>query len=131
MALCAISTATAQQKVLSLKECLEVGLQQNYDIRIVRNDERISSNNATAANAGMLPSLELSSGYSGSADRTEVTPRVGDKMVDEASYDQTLDVGVSLNWTLFDGMRVQTNLKSCESWSRWVSCKLDLRLRIL
>ena len=128
MALCAISTATAQQKVLSLKECLEVGLQQNYDIRIVRNDERISSNNATAANAGMLPSLELSSGYSGSADRTEVTPRVGDKMVDEASYDQTLDVGVSLNWTLFDGMRVQTNLKKLRELEQMG--KLQTRLTI-
>ena len=103
--------AMAQQKVLSLKECLETGLEQNYDIRIVRNDERISSNNATVANAGMLPSLSLSSGYTGTAKSTETTLREGGSTVDEASYDQTLDVGLSLNWTLFDGMRVQTNLK--------------------
>ena len=57
LALCTITPIMAQQKVLSLKECLEVGLKQNYDILIVRNDERIRSNNATAANAGMLPSL--------------------------------------------------------------------------
>jgi outer membrane protein TolC len=67
--------AMAQQKVLSLKECLEMGLEQNYDIRIVRNDERISSNNATVANAGMLPSLSLSSGYTGTAKSTETTLR--------------------------------------------------------
>ena len=50
MTLGTLLPAMAQQKVLSLKECLETGLEQNYDIRIVRNDERISSNNATVAN---------------------------------------------------------------------------------
>ncbi|MBR2399981.1 MAG: TolC family protein, partial [Alistipes sp.] len=128
LTLFAVSATTAQQKVISLKECLEVGLEQNYDIRIVRNDERISSNNATVANAGMLPSLSLSSGYAGSADRTEITPREGDKIVNEASYDQTLDVGVSLNWTLFDGMSVRTNLKKLRELEQMG--KLKTRLTI-
>lgn len=128
LALCTITPIMAQQKVLSLKECLEVGLKQNYDILIVRNDERISSNNATAANAGMLPSLGLSAGYAGSADRTETTPREGEKMVDEASYDQTFDVGLSLNWTLFDGMRVRTNLKKLRELEQMG--KLQTRLTI-
>ena len=128
LTLFAVSATTAQHKVISLKECLEVGLEQNYDIRIVRNDERISSNNATVANAGMLPSLSLSSGYAGSADRTEITPREGDKIVNEASYDQTLDVGVSLNWTLFDGMSVRTNLKKLRELEQMG--KLKTRLTI-
>ena len=128
MALCALTPAVAQQKVLSLKECLETGLQQNYDIRIVRNDERISSNNATIANAGMLPSLSLSSGYSGATDRTETTLREGGSTVDNSGFDQSLDVGVSLNWTLFDGMRVQTNLKKLRELEQMG--KLKTRLTI-
>ncbi|MBR2628859.1 MAG: TolC family protein, partial [Alistipes sp.] len=102
-------SANAQERVLSLKECLETGLQQNYDILIERNAQRISDNNATAANAGMLPTLGLTAGYMGSADRTETTPVEGDKMVDNAAFDQTVDVGLSLNWTLFDGMRLRAN----------------------
>ncbi len=102
-------SANAQEKVLSLRECLETGLQQNYDILIERNLQRISDNNATAANAGMLPTLGLTAGYMGSADRTETTPVEGDKMVDNAAFDQTVDVGLSLNWTLFDGMRLRAN----------------------
>lgn len=102
-------TANAQEKVLSLEECLETGLRQNYDILIERNQQRISDNNATAANAGMLPTLDLSAGYRGVADRTDTTPREGDKVTDGASYDQTIDVGLSLNWTLFDGMRIRAN----------------------
>lgn len=102
-------SANAQEKLLSLRECLETGLQQNYDILIERNLQRISDNNATAANAGMLPTLGLTAGYMGSADRTETTPVEGDKMVDNAAFDQTVDVGLSLNWTLFDGMRLRAN----------------------
>ena len=128
LTLCAIAGASAQQKVLSLKECLEVGLEQNYDIRIVRNDERISSNNATVANAGMLPALDLSSGYSGATDRTEITPRVGDKVVNNSGFDQTLDVGVSLNWTLFNGMSVVTKLKKLRELEQMG--KLKTRLTI-
>ena len=50
---------------LTLRKCLEIGLEQNYDVRIVRNEERISDNDATAGNAGMLPEIGLSAGYSG------------------------------------------------------------------
>lgn len=95
------ANVAAQQNIISLKECLETGLKQNYDILISRNEQRISENNATAANAGMLPTLALSAGYMTSADRTDTTPREGDKVVDAAAFDQTVDVGLSLNWTLF------------------------------
>ena len=101
--------ADAQEKILSLKECLETGLEQNYDILIERNAQRISDNNASAANAGMLPTLGLSAGYMGSADKTTTTPVEGDRIVDAAAFDQTVDVGLSLNWTLFEGMRVRAN----------------------
>ena len=103
------ANVAAQQNIISLKECLETGLKQNYDILISRNEQRISENNATAANAGMLPTLALSAGYMTSADRTDTTPREGDKVVDAAAFDQTVDVGLSLNWTLFNGMSVRAN----------------------
>ena len=47
-----VSTAKAQQ-VLTLKECLEEGLQNNYSLRIVHNEEQISKNNATLGNAAI------------------------------------------------------------------------------
>lgn len=50
----------------TLKKCLEEGLANNYSIRITRNEEQVSHNNATLANAGYLPTLDLSAGYSGS-----------------------------------------------------------------
>ena len=104
----------AAQKALSLKECLELGLQQNYDLLIVRNKQQIADNNASLANAGMLPTLDLSAGYSGSIDQTHTTTRQGESLTNNGAYDQAMDVGVSLGWTIFDGFRLSTSYKKLQ-----------------
>ena len=63
-----LSLGAAAQELQTLREYLEAGLERNYDIRIIRNEERISDNNATAANAGKLPTIDLSAGYTGRLD---------------------------------------------------------------
>ena len=102
------------QKVLSLKDCLEIGLQNNYDLLIVRNEQQIADNNATLANAGMLPTVDLSAGYSGSAKGTTTYPREGESYTTDAAYDQVVDLGVSLGWTVFNGFKMQTNYKKLQ-----------------
>ena len=83
---------------LTLRKCLEIGLEQNYDVRIVRNEERVSDNNATAGNAGMLPTVDLSAGYTGTLDNDRtVTPRNGDATTETGVYDQTANVGLAVN----------------------------------
>ena len=42
--------STYAQYPYTLKKCLEEGLANNYSIRITRNEEQISHNNATLAN---------------------------------------------------------------------------------
>ena len=102
----------AENEPLTLRRCLEIGLERNYDVRIVRNDERISDNNATAANAGMLPTVDLSAGYTGTWDNNRSTTlRDGGESSETNVYDQTASVGVAVNWTLFDGFRIRTNYK--------------------
>ena len=87
---------------LTLRKCLEIGLEQNYDVRIVRNEERVSDNNATAGNAGMLPTVDLSAGYTGTLDNDRtVTPRNGDATTETGVYDQTANVGQAVKSALF------------------------------
>ena len=109
----AVGAAAAQEcgEPMTLQRCLELGLEQNYDVRIIRNEQRISDNDATAANAGMLPSVDLTAGYSGALDNERTTPREGDAVTENGIYDQTFDAGVAVNWTLFDGFRIRTNFK--------------------
>ena len=53
--ICCASVNLYAQQHYTLKSCLETGLEKNYSIRMVRNEEQISKNNATIANAGYLP----------------------------------------------------------------------------
>ncbi len=94
----------------TLKSCLEQGLLNNYSLRIVRNEEQVSKNNATPGNAGFLPTLDLSAGYKGSIDNTETKARAtGETTKDNGVFDQTLDAGINLNWTIFDGFNITAN----------------------
>ena len=106
---CAAGSLSAQQHY-TLKSCLETGLEKNYSIRMVRNEEQISKNNVTLGNAGYLPTLDLSAGFSGNVNDTETETRsTGEKTKTSGVFDKTLNAGLNLSWTIFDGFKIQAN----------------------
>ena len=114
---CAAGNLLAQH--YTLKSCLETGLEKNYSIRLVRNQEQISKNNATIANAGYLPTLDLSAKYSGTVDNTETKARAtGETTTTDRVFDQTINAGLNLNWTLFDGFKIQANYSRLKELER-------------
>lgn len=116
---CTVAIATAQPPVYTLKDCLEEGLLNNYSLRITRNQERISKNNATLANAGALPTLDLSAGYSGSLTDTETKLRAtGTVNQENSAFDQTIDAGLNLAWTVFDGFNITATYQQLKELER-------------
>ena len=70
------SGAWAQETMIgSLPKFIKTGLKNNYDLRIVRNEERMADNNANLANAGYLPTLSATAGYDGSSMNTDTKSR--------------------------------------------------------
>lgn len=111
------SVLSAQQ--LSLRSCLEQGLKNNYGLQIVKGNERIAGANATKANAGYLPNVSASAGYSGSLDeRTTKARGTGEKTVSHGVLDQSMTAGVFAEWTVFDGYKIQTNYKRLQELKR-------------
>lgn len=96
------------QEIYNLKKVLETGLENNYDIRIIRNEQQISDNNATIGNAGYLPTLDLSAGYSGTLNDTEQKLNDGSSTKNNGVFNQGANLGLNLNWTIFDGFSIQT-----------------------
>ena len=97
---------------LTLQECLTRGLENNYAIRMVKNRQQVSDNNATVANAGLLPTVDVSASYGGNLQTTRSTSRTTDVTTTERNaLDGTLDAGIDLNWTIFDGFSIWSNYK--------------------
>ncbi len=94
---------------LSLEDCLNIGLERNFDLRIVRNEEIIARNNATRGNAGQLPSIALNGGYSGTAYSNDYTWANDSTSGTAASYNGTLNAAITAEWTLFNGFSIQSN----------------------
>jgi outer membrane protein TolC len=103
--------AANAQEVFDLKRCLETGLEQNYDIRIIHNEQAISDNNVTPGNAGFLPSVDLSAGYSGALNNTNSKYSDDTSVKNAGILNQGANVGLNMAWTVFDGFSMQTNYK--------------------
>ncbi len=107
--LCNLSS-TAQSIDNTLKSCLERGLQNNYSLRIIHNDENIARNNSNMANAGLLPSIEATAGYATTLDNSDTTPRDGSGTTSQRGIsDNTLRASIDLQWTIFDGFKMQAD----------------------
>ncbi|MBR6539026.1 MAG: TolC family protein, partial [Bacteroides sp.] len=117
--LCGTEIYAQEVATYTLKSCLEKGLVNNYSLQVVRNTEQVAHNNATLANAGYLPSLDLSAGYSGNIDNTESKVRAtGETIEENGVFNQTLDARLSLNWTIFDGFNIQANYQRLKELER-------------
>lgn len=116
--LCA-ATLPMSAQTITLKECLERGLEKNYSILITRGKEQIAHNNATRANAGYLPTLDFSGGYdlAGSNSTGEIAGS-GATEKKSSAPDHTARVSVDLNWTLFDGFKATTTYKQLKEMER-------------
>ena len=125
----AILSSSLQAQILTLKECIEKGLKNNYSLRISRNEEQIAHNNATIANAGYLPSLDMNAGYG--ADLTSSSGKLratGETQSSYNSLDQSLNAGVNLNWTIFDGFKISTTYEQLKELEKMGETNTRLEL---
>lgn len=101
------ATTLNAQDIFSLKRCIEIGLENNYSIRIIRNEQLISDNNATIGNAGYLPTVDLSGGFNGTINNTRDERKDGTVETASGVNSETATAGITVNWTIFDGFGIQ------------------------
>jgi outer membrane protein TolC len=116
------------QEIYDLKRCLETGLERNYEIRIIRNEQQISNNNATIGNAGFLPTLDISAGYSGSLNEREDNNADGTSVRINNKFDRGANIGLNLSWTVFDGFRMQAEYERLKQFKQMgeISTRLSI-----
>jgi outer membrane protein TolC len=112
------STFAAAQ-TMTLKECLEKGVNNSYQIRLVKISEEKAANNDSWSYAGGMPSVNISGGYSGSVSNSDVTlASDGSTVSNRDVFDQTLNASVRADWTLFEGFSIQATRNLLEEMHR-------------
>ena len=103
----------------TLSQCLKKGLENNYSLRITRNQEEVAHNNATLANAGYLPTIDLGAGYNGSLNGNDTKVRAtGETEQSRSNFDNNISAGVDVNWTIFNGFKTKTTYRQLQEMEK-------------
>ncbi len=97
--------ASFTQPLMTAEDAIMLGLKNNFDIQIARNQEEIAQNNNGKALSGFLPTLDASANlnYTESEQETNSPFSFGN------SKTQRKGGQLNLNWTLFDGFSMFVN----------------------
>lgn len=90
------------QEQMTVEDAINLGLKNNYDIRIARNDAEIALNDKGKGIAGFLPVIDASNAL-----RYFSTNRItGSPLSFSESVTRIVGGQITLNWTLFDGFKM-------------------------
>ena len=96
------------QEIYDLGRCIVTGLEQNYSVKVARNQEVISNNNYSRGNAGFLPTVTTTNRYGGNVISTTQNMNDGSQRKSSGIYNAPGSAGLNLDMTLFRGFNVQT-----------------------
>lgn len=99
--------ASSQQK-LGLNESIQIGLENNYSIKIAKNQQALSSESRKAGLSVILPKVDANAGLNQSINDTRQVFVTGGINERDAAKTTTQNANVLLTWTLFDGMKMFT-----------------------
>lgn len=98
--------ATNAQEVLTVEEAVAIALENNYDIKLAANDLKIDEENVSLANAGILPNIGGNFNQDNRIQDSRQVRTDGTIQELDGALNNSLNYGVSLGWTIFDGFRM-------------------------
>ena len=122
--LCAVN-ANAQQ-VLTLESAVKIALENNYEIKIATNNLTIQKTNVAIGNAGMLPTITATVLDNNSIQNSSQTRQDGTVTELDNAKNNSLNYGVGLNWTIFDGLRMFARMDQLKELQKLGEAQLKL-----
>ena len=96
----------SSQDNLSLKEAIQLGLKQNFDILISQKELKINKITNNWTNAGALPTINLSSRAEQNISDQSDNPT---SFIQETLKSEAIIGSANLSWTLFNGFAIRAN----------------------
>jgi len=116
------------QEKLTLQEAISIALQNNYDIRLIKNETQIAKNNANLGNAGILPIAAATFNTGGSRQNTVQTQASGTERRINGARNSNMGYGVGLDWTIFDGFSMFANYERLKVLQQQGEKNADLQI---
>lgn len=107
-----ISINGIAQDNLSLSDAIQRGLEQNYDIKIERKNVDIAQNNNAWGEAGRYPTISLNLNQNNSL--TDNIKTASPFQLQDQTISNSLNPTVNLNWTLFNGFKINISKSRLE-----------------
>ncbi len=98
------------QEVLTIENALKIALENNFEIKMASNNLDIDKTNVAVGNAGMLPKLTANLVDSNSIQNSTQTRQDGTVTALDNAKNNSLNYGVGLDWTVFDGFKMFAKL---------------------
>ena len=98
------------QEVLTIENAVKIALENNYEIKISKNNLRIEQSNVSIGNAGILPVLSANIVDTNSLQNSSQTLQNGNVNTLDNAKNNRISYGVNLDWTIFDGFRMFARL---------------------
>ncbi|HNP53811.1 MAG TPA: TolC family protein [Ferruginibacter sp.] len=96
------------QQVLKLEEAIATALQNNFDIRLLKNDSAVYALDKSYANYAFYPRLNASSAVIFNNNNQKQKLADGSERKGNNIRSSNVNASLNLNWTLFDGLKMFT-----------------------
>lgn len=106
------------QEILTLEEAISAALKSNYDIRMSRNDSASYALDNSYAYAAFLPRVNATAGRTWNVNAQKQELQDGRKPSASGIRSNNLSAAATLQWTLFDGLKMFATKDKLEEFER-------------
>lgn len=100
------ASSSYAQEVMTPEEAVAYAVSKNFDIVLAKNDAEVAKVLNNKASAGMLPKINLNTGDVFNLNNLNQKFASGQNVKQNWVAVNSLNAGVSMDWTIFDGMKM-------------------------
>lgn len=101
-----VSTPLIGQDMLTVEEAIKIGLEKNYSVIIVKNQENIAKAQNNAGNAGLSPTVSLNGNLNLARLNSYQEFNTGATQERNGAYTNNTGASLNVSWNVFDGLRM-------------------------
>lgn len=122
---------SVQAQVITFSKAIEMGLEQNLQIKIAKNEAEIATLNNNIGNAGMLPVVNLN--INTNASKTNINQKFSNGLAVERKgvNNNAFNASLGVNWRIFDGFRMFAEKQRLEELQAIGSIQLSRQIATL